>query len=265
MGSRNAPLEPHQIDAILRRGTPTGWKLRGAQARNVSARLMAGWSGRMIALVERIGSSRAVECPICGWTGLRFRPFSRGGRVMFHVVCPGCRSMERHRLFYLAWTAERRPSDVTLHFAPEKWLENEVRRDARRVVTLDLSRAGVDVCADAEQLPLPAAKVDVAVCNDVLEHVRDDRRALSELRRVLQSDGLVMIHIPLIATRTVEYGRPLEWDHGHRRAYGPDVLERIKEAGLHVRILRVDDYSLDERRRWGLRGDDMVFIGQPRD
>ena len=52
------------------------------------------------------------------------------------------------------------------------------------------------VRADAASLPLAAASFDVAVLNEVLEHVPDQRRVLSELWRVLRPAGRLVLMSP---------------------------------------------------------------------
>jgi SAM-dependent methyltransferase len=42
------------------------------------------------------------------------------------------------------------------------------------------------VCATAEQLPYPEGAIDLVLSHEVLEHVRDDRRALEEITRVMR-------------------------------------------------------------------------------
>jgi 2-polyprenyl-6-hydroxyphenyl methylase/3-demethylubiquinone-9 3-methyltransferase len=43
-----------------------------------------------------------------------------------------------------------------------------------------------------ESLPFAASVFDVVVCVDVLEHVEDLQRVLSEVRRVLRPDGIFL-------------------------------------------------------------------------
>lgn len=75
-----------------------------------------------------------------------------------------------------------------------------LRAAASRVVAVDFSplalqfarshEAGAGVClmrADAQNLPLAAASFDAVTMLDVLEHLRDDHRALQEVHRVLRA------------------------------------------------------------------------------
>jgi hypothetical protein len=69
------------------------------------------------------------RCPICGWRLRRLR----GGGGPFPApdsVCPGCGSLERHRVL---WLYLRERGDLfaqrlrVLHLAPEPWLERRLR------------------------------------------------------------------------------------------------------------------------------------------
>jgi len=60
----------------------------------------------------------------------------------------------------------------------------------RGYINLDLLYApGLDVMADAHQLPFPEGVFQRVECDAVLEHVRDPRRVVEEIRRVLAPGG----------------------------------------------------------------------------
>lgn len=50
--------------------------------------------------------------------------------------------------------------------------------------------------ATAEELPFCDATFDVVLSHEVLEHVRDDRRAMAEALRVLVSGGYLVVFVP---------------------------------------------------------------------
>lgn len=66
---------------------------------------------------------------------------------------------------------------------------------------------------------------DVVICNHILEHIRDDRRAFREIMRILKTTGLFQFTVPLPQTRAVtkEWGYP-DHPHGHYRLYGRDLV-----------------------------------------
>ena len=64
-------------------------------------------------------------------------------------------------------------------------------------INLDLfALPGVDVAADAEQLPFPDGIFTHVECDAVLEHVRDPRRVMDELLRVLAPGGYLHLVTP---------------------------------------------------------------------
>lgn len=96
-------------------------------------------------------------------------------------------------------------------------------------------RAAADIdfrLGDIEALPLEDASCDVAVCLETVEHVRDQSRALDELRRVLAPDGLLIVSSP---NRDVyQEGNP-----HHTYEYTPQELQSaLSERFANVKLER---------------------------
>jgi SAM-dependent methyltransferase len=90
-----------------------------------------------------------------------------------------------------------------------------------------------DVCA----LPLKDACVDSALSANLLEHVPDDQRALSELARILRPGGRAVIVVPVNPGSYDCYDRLL----GHERRYARGELARkARSAGFDI----VEDFHL---------------------
>ncbi|MEW5734662.1 MAG: methyltransferase domain-containing protein [Thermodesulfobacteriota bacterium] len=92
------------------------------------------------------------------------------------------------------------------------------------------------VCADARDLPFPDASFDIAVCSEVLEHIPDDRRAASELYRVLAPGGRLGVSVPNRFPESVcwkLYKDYPEMADGHIRIYSAEGLCRLfTDAGF---------------------------------
>ena len=52
------------------------------------------------------------------------------------------------------------------------------------------------LCGVGERLPFPAGKFDLVLSNEVIEHVQDDREAVSEIVRTLKSGGRLVLFCP---------------------------------------------------------------------
>jgi len=73
------------------------------------------------------------------------------------------------------------------------------RRVTPNVVTVDaVPVPGVDLIGDIHALPMEDNTADAVICTGTLEHVRDPRRAVAELHRILKPGGIVHIDVPFI-------------------------------------------------------------------
>lgn len=257
-------LDHEAVERALSRSGPTGARRKylvlRRRAREIGNKVL--W--RALRIVERGPSRHRVECPICGWTGLAYRPFVAPGYVSWNQICPSCFAAARHRLFAVAWSRWSRLPRIgnCVYLAPEACLLPMISA-GRSVITADLSRADIDMCADLEHLPIGSGSVDLLVCSDVLEHVFDDRAALREIARVLSRDGVALVHVPIMVDRTVDYRRAIEVDYGHVRAYGTDLLDRFVDAGLSVEVVGTAQLDREAIRSAGLLPDAVFALTVP--
>jgi SAM-dependent methyltransferase len=85
--------------------------------------------------------------------------------------------------------------------------------------------------ADFHDLPYRDDSFDLVSCIDVLEHLRDDRRAAAELARVLAPGGLLVMTVPAYQFLWGDHDEL----YGHFRRYRVSGLKRrLGEAGLEV-------------------------------
>lgn len=232
-------------------------------------------------------SGDAVSCPLCDGRFAGFLPagerhpiferhdFVAGGHRP-NVRCPRCDSRERERLLrrFLDEPAQApllNASASILHFAPERRLETFFRGTAASYVTADLDGAGVDRRIDVTDIPFAAATFDLVVCNHVLEHVPDDRRALEEIGRVLKPDGVAVVQVPRAVDLETTYedpGKRTEAERieafgqfDHVRIYGRDYAQRLSAAALAF-----DGWlpGEDDCRRFGLDRRDPLMVGRHR-
>ncbi len=225
----------------------------------------------LIHLVRRpLYHGRRIVCPCCGG---RFRKLvtHRGAP---DVRCPGCGSMERHRILWLY--LQQRTDLLTgrhrvLHMAPESGIQRLLRRLPNLdYVAADLASPLADVHCDVQALPFEDDSFDVVICNHVLEHVPDDRRAMAELARVTRPGGWAVLMCPIARDRTTTLEDPavttaderlrVYGQEDHLRLYGADYRERLQRAGFVVTVERfLDELAPEVVERHRLRRRDDVF------
>jgi hypothetical protein len=84
---------------------------------------------------------------------------------------------------------------------------------------------------------------------------------MREFYRVLKKDGWAILQVPMTNEQTFEDSSKIEpgerlkaFGQGdHVRSYGPDYVDRLREAGFKVKIIRVSDLANSEEAiRMGL-------------
>ncbi len=91
------------------------------------------------------------------------------------------------------------------------------------------------VCGSITSLPYPDATFDLVSGLDVLEHIRDDQQAASEMVRVLKPGGLIIVTVP----HRMKYFTPQDTLVGHYRRYDYDVVKEMFERYAGMRELTV--------------------------
>lgn len=191
--------------------------------------------------------------PIDGKSFRKFLPYGYGSQRL-NALSPSTLSLERHRLLWLYLKNETdffsTPKKM-LHIAPEQcFLKRFKKQKNLTYTTADLYSPIADVKADICNLPFENESYDIVFCNHVLEHIEDDKKAMSELYRVLKPGGLGIFQIPQDLTlketyedfsitnpkeRTKHFGQ-----YDHVRVYGKDYFNRLRNVGFQVKEI---DYS----------------------
>ena len=231
------------------------------------------------------------HCLLCGSRVRRYLPEGYtfpvlreldvvGGEHWPERICPVCMAGTRSRLIWWYLQTETRllhePARL-LHVAPEMCLERRLSRlpqlsyhpadrDPRRYWF-----AGPVCQLDLMALPYADRSFDAIIANHVLEHVPDDKRAISELFRVLRPGGFALLQVPIAQrlARTLEdvpvytdaerervYGQ-----RDHLRLYGLDYPERLEQAGFAVRRwARHVEQGPEFVARWLLNPREVVYV-----
>ena len=146
----------------------------------------------------------------------------------------------------------------------DRWVESHCLPGVEYVgLDLQVTGAGLyaahpDVFGDAARLPLIDASIDAVVCLEVLEHVRNPQRALTEFARVLKPRGTMLFSMPFMYPihdapydfqRLTEYGLRRDLD-----VAGFDIVmlrktgHAVRAAALLLSLALVG--GIYARRRW---------------
>jgi SAM-dependent methyltransferase len=235
----------------------------------VPARYKAAARRAFLLVSQLLNAGSRVECPVCE---RHYRKFAR-----FHGEndqCPGCGALMRHRaiLLYLRDVLQLPGKGVGfLHIGPAESMRRRVSRfDSIDYLSADIDPHKADVQADITQLQFDDASFDFVLCVHVLEHVPEDRKAISEIHRVLRPGGGALIQVPPsdleVTAEDPSVTDPRERErlfgqHDHVRLCGSDYKQRLEEPGLEVQVV---DYPAElepaVQTRYGLRPGEPFYV-----
>ena len=182
-------------------------------------------------------------CPVCGKWSSRFCEY--GVEKRQDARCVHCGSLERHRLVWL-YLQKRTDffdgkSKKMLHVAPEPCFVSKLRQClGRNYLSADLVNPQAMVKMDITNIEYPDQSFDIIYCCHVLQHCRDDRKAMHEFYRILATEGWLLLQEPVTTEQTIEDPSVIDpqdrlrvfGQHDRVRRYGPDYLERLRETAF---------------------------------
>lgn len=196
---------------------------------------------------------------------------------IFKYTCPACGANDRDRLFVMY--IEKRLKDTPagkkynlLDIAPSR-LRNYLKgRGDINYRSCDLYCEDVDDMLDITDMSLyEDNRFDIFVCSHVLEHVKDDKKAMRELYRVLKPGGWGIAMVPIntsieetfeddnitsVADKWKYYGQD-----DHVRMYSKKGFVRnLEEAGFKVNQLGIDYFGSAEFEKCGIHPRSVLYI-----
>src|SRR5688572_29965487 len=234
-------------------------------------------SGAGLKVLGLFYRGRDVTCPVCCKSFKKFLPY---GRInpRENALCPNCLSLERHRLM---WLYLKEQTDFfknglhVLHIAPEAcFIKRFEKIHGHRYVTADIESPLAKIKMDIHQIPFEKNTFDVVLCNHVLEHVKDDIRAMAEIHRVLKPNGFAILQVPFFnPVPDITFEDPGITDRrerekvfgqdDHVRKYGNDYAQRIKRAGLTpMEDPYVNNLEESVRKKFGLVKGEIIYGGR---
>lgn len=191
-------------------------------------------------------------CPCCGWYFRKLLTY--GVKPRKNALCPRCGSLERHRLLWLYLKDKTNIFDSplkVLHIAPEPFFQKLFKSMPNLdYVSVDLNSRYAMLNMDITNIIYDDCLFDVILCSHVLEHVADDRKAITELLRVLKPGGWAILQVPVFSElvktledtsiTTPDKREEVFGQKDHVRKYGLDYKDRLEDAGFMV---NVDPYA----------------------
>ena len=212
--------------------------------------------------------------PIDGKSYRKFLPYGYG-KQRPNALSPGTLSLERHRQMWLYLQNETNfftHKLKVLHIAPEQeFLRKFKKMKNLEYTSADLFSPIVDVKADIVDLPFEDNSFDIIICNHVLEHIVDDRKAMSELYRVMKSGGWGIVQVPMKNSLEKTYEDftitdPKErqkhfGQYDHVRWYGMDYFDRLKSVGFEADVnFYSQKFSEEDIERFGLNKNEILPV-----
>lgn len=238
------------------------------------------------------------KCPVCSKRNNCFLPISpyyqenrskNGYPYTFddqetmnpdQYACPSCSASDRERLYALYITKVLEQSSFTnnltlLDIAPSRPLKTFLLKLANiRYQSADKYMKGVDFTIDITDMrEVPSMSYDIFICSHVLEHVEDDKKALSELFRILKPGGFGILMVPIVLkieqidedstitdaeTRWRRFGQ-----FDHVRLYSKrGFIERVQEAGFIVNQYGVEYFGAEVFSECGISLKSVLYVVQ---
>ncbi len=202
-----------------------------------------------------------------------------GGGYRENCTCPFCESGDRERwLYYILkkYTDIFETDGRVLHFAPEKRIEHYIKLNGNiDYYPCDIVAGKTAHIVDITDIQFREDTFDYIISNHVMEHIIDEKKAVSEIKRVLKPKGRWIFSFPIcmdiktyqddsIVTEEERLNRYGQKDHV--RLYGYDYIERFEKYGLKLEVFSPKD-ELKEKDilRYGLINDDVIIMAQLRD
>lgn len=229
-----------------------------------------------LAIKKTIYKGHKYYCVCCDESYSTFLDMKEGSHPRKAVVCPGCESVERHRML-LRFLKEKRhllfPKGArVLYIAPMLGIKKYFSSlNDISYLDADLVSPFAQAHFDLMDIPHPTSSFDFCICSHTLAHVKNDKKALAELHRVLSPKGVLLVMERIYPIdKTVDLGLDLSkeerlnhYDQTDRwRKYGKDFAERMSGVGFQVEQVSyaatLDAETLEKEQ---LDKSELLFLG----
>ncbi|MCM1425830.1 MAG: glycosyltransferase [Eubacterium sp.] len=238
-----------------------------------------------LACLCRTISSGEKQCIICNNNVAGFLPagskekiyeqhYIIGGGYRQNCICPCCQSMDRERWLYYVL---KNKTDIfqcdgrVLHFAPEERVAELIKQNKKiDYYTGDVVARRAMHITDITDIQYKDEIFDYVISNHIMEHISEEEKAVSEIKRVLKKDGKWIFSFPICTDmktyedeniilpeeRLAVYGQ-----EDHVRLYGCDYKERFEKYGLKIQVYSPqDELDREQIEKLGFIKDDIIMI-----
>lgn len=188
---------------------------------------------------------------MCKWKG---RKFLRG-------LCPSCKAFPRTRLIPYSFNFFNiKENQDILHVSPNisEYLFVKDNINYNNYNTLNLKKFDhIDIVGDITDLHIKDKSYSLIIAWHVLEHIKDDKKAIFEMHRVLKNGGKLLLCVPIFPEKNkktfeIQNTDPSKFEeiyghHDHVRGCGLDYYERFEKIGFKTTTLNVkklDSYDI---------------------
>lgn len=209
--------------------------------------------------------------------GYIFSPFQTETINSLSYSCPICGASDRDRLYALYFNSESSQIDKTIYLldiAPSLSLQRHIKSEYQHVIyrSADLFMTNVDDIVDITNMEIYAdSSFDFFICSHVLEHIENDKKAMSELYRILKPGGRGIAMVPILLSLEEDYENPSittpegRWKHfgqdDHVRIYSkPGFISKLTSTGFQVRQLGIDFFGADCFIKYGIHPRSVLYI-----
>lgn len=186
------------------------------------------------------------------------------------LLCPFCGSLSRNRRLWALLKGDGAIKGKLLHFSPSRSLYRTLKKEKSiDYYSSDFENEFLaDYTFDITNIKLPKESFDTIICYHILEHVVDDKKAMSELYRIVKPGGNVYIQTPfkngeiyedfsvvLPEDRLKHFGQ-----EDHLRIYSVEGLKsRLENVGFKIIVKSYNEQETDGY--FGFKSTETVIIG----
>ncbi len=224
--------------------------------------------------IKGLKTKKKYFCPV---NNKSYRTFIKDGNLLLSL---GMGARERHRFIWHYLQTKTNlfsANDIKLlHISPEYCFYKNLK-DKKNIhyIPVDKFEPGYDYFSltkdfDLLDPSLSPEQYDFIICNHVLEHIIDDKAAISNLFKILKIEGTAIVSVPILTNNAPTFEdysivSPQErkkhfgqWDHV--RYYGTDIANRFLDAGFKVKSVKSDSYfNYEEQIKFGVPNETFLF------